>query len=79
MCLGVPGRITELLNDDPLLPQGWVDFSGVRRKVNLAYLPEAKVGDYIVVHVGFGLSIIDEAQALRVYEDLRVLRGQSDK
>ncbi|NUU21395.1 MAG: HypC/HybG/HupF family hydrogenase formation chaperone [Streptomycetaceae bacterium] len=70
MCLGVPGRIT-CLHGGVELRSGVVDFGGVRRDVCLAYTPEAGVGDYVVVHVGFAISVLDEAEAVRTLELLR--------
>ncbi|MBO0352029.1 HypC/HybG/HupF family hydrogenase formation chaperone [Phormidium pseudopriestleyi FRX01] len=64
MCLAVPGQIISINeNDEPLLRLGRVSFGGVVKTVNLAYVPEAQVGDYAIVHVGFALSIIDEDEA----------------
>lgn len=64
MCLAVPGQIISIHeNDEPLLRSGRVSFGGVVKTVNLAYVPEAQVGDYAIVHVGFALSIIDQAEA----------------
>nr|HID14162.1 HypC/HybG/HupF family hydrogenase formation chaperone [Anaerolineae bacterium] len=62
MCLGIPGQIVEV-NENPLMRMGKVDFGGVTREVCLAYVPEAQVGDYVIVHVGFAISQIDEAGA----------------
>lgn len=62
MCLGVPGKIVEMYEQGGLL-MGKVDFGGVAREVCLAYVPEAKIGDYTVVHVGFALNLLDEAEA----------------
>jgi hydrogenase expression/formation protein HypC len=62
MCLAIPGKITEIQPDE-LMPMGRVDFGGVVREVCLAYVPEAAVGDYVVVHVGFAISKIDEVEA----------------
>lgn len=71
MCLGVPGRVVEI-SDDPLgMTMGKVDFSGIVKEVCLAYVPEVKPGDYVVVHVGFAISIVDEAEAQEVFEFLR--------
>lgn len=67
MCLAVPGRILDILNDDPVMRSGRVDFGGILRDVNLAYVPEAQVGDYVIVHVGFAISIVDEDEARRVF------------
>jgi hydrogenase expression/formation protein HypC len=71
MCLGIPARITEM-RDDLGLAVGTVDFGGVRREVCLAYVAdEVEVGDYVVVHVGFAISKVDEAEAHRTFAILR--------
>lgn len=71
MCLGIPGRIVER-RDDRGLPMGMVDFGGVRRECCLAYVAdEVAVGDYVIVHVGFAISRVDEAEARRTYEVLK--------
>lgn len=73
MCLGVPGQVTAI-DDDPLgMPMAKVSFGGVTKRVCLAYTPEARVGDYVVVHVGFAISRIDEEEAHKVFETLREL------
>ena len=71
MCLAVPGKIVSIEGDDPVLRCGRVDFSGVVKQINLAYVPEAKVGDYVLVHVGFAINTIDEEEAHQVFEYLR--------
>jgi hydrogenase expression/formation protein HypC len=71
MCLGIPGRIVEL-RDDGGFPMGVVDFGGVRREVCLSYVQaDAGVGDYVIVHVGFAISKVDESEARRTFEVLR--------
>ena len=65
MCLGIPGRVIELFEDHGIL-MGKVDFDGVRKRVCLAHVPEVQPGEYVLVHVGFALSQIDEAEAKRV-------------
>jgi len=69
VCLAVPGRILSVDEQHPLR-QGSIDFGGVRKEICLAYVPEAGVGDYVLVHVGFAISRIDEAEA---HETLRLL------
>lgn len=69
MCLGIPGRVTEI-RDDAGLAMGKVDFGGVRKEACLAYLPEIAVGDYVIVHVGFAISKVDEEEALKTLEVL---------
>ncbi len=71
MCLAVPGKIVSIEGDDPVLRCGRVDFSGVVKQINLAYVPEAKVGDYVLVHVGFAINTIDEEEAHQVFAYLR--------
>ena len=71
MCLGIPGRVIELRNDGGF-PLGVVDFGGVRREVCLAYVAdEVGLGDYVIVHVGFAISKVDEVEAKRTFEVLR--------
>jgi hydrogenase expression/formation protein HypC len=67
MCLGIPGRIVRIV-DEQGLSMGDVDFGGVTRKVCLAYAPEAIVGDYLIVHAGFAISRVDEKEAARSLE-----------
>ncbi|GGN51760.1 hydrogenase expression/formation protein HypC [Actinoplanes campanulatus] len=74
MCLGIPGLVTEVEQEDGLRV-GTVDFGGVRKRVCLAYAPEASAGDYVIVHVGFAISVVDAAEAQRT---LAVLRAMGD-
>jgi len=69
MCLAVPGKVLSISGQDLNLA-GKVSFGGIVKEVSLAYVPEVKVGDYVVVHVGFALSIVDEAEANKVFEYL---------
>ena len=70
MCLGVPGQIVSIEQDPLGMNMGEVSFAGIKKKVCLAYTPEAAVGDYVVVHVGFAISRIDEEEAQQVFEFL---------
>ncbi len=70
MCLAVPGKILSISGDDDLTRSGRVSFGGVVKEVSLAYVPEAQVGDYAIVHVGFALSILDENEAEQTLQDL---------
>jgi hydrogenase expression/formation protein HypC len=73
MCLGIPGRITDVYPSDGL-SMGTVDFGGVRREVCLAYVAdEVKPGDYVIVHVGFAISKVDEEEARKTFELLEEL------
>ncbi|AOY86864.1 hydrogenase assembly protein HupF [Marinobacter salinus] len=74
MCLAVPGRVISIEGDDPLTRQGRVDFGGVIKSVNLAYVPEVKPEDYILVHVGFAITVLDPREAERVFEYLETLQ-----
>jgi hydrogenase expression/formation protein HypC len=70
MCLAVPGRIESISGDDPFTRMAKVSFGGVIKDVSLAYLPDAAAGSYVIVHAGFALSQVDEAEAVRLFEDL---------
>ncbi len=72
MCLGIPGRITSE-EETGGIRMGLVDFGGVRKEVCLAYTPEARLGDYVIVHVGFAISTVDEQEAHRTLEVLRAM------
>lgn len=69
MCLGIPGRVVDTYFEDDVL-MGKVDFGGVSKRVCLEHVPEAKPSDYVLVHVGFALSLIDEEEAGRVFQFL---------
>lgn len=77
MCLAIPGKIIEIYEANGL-KMGKVDFGGVVRETCLAYVPEAKVGDYTVVHVGFALNLLDEEEALETLALLREI-GEFDQ
>lgn len=75
MCLAIPGRIESVTEAGPLMRVARVDFGGVTREVNLACVPEAALGDYVLVHVGFALSVIDPAEAERIFGYLREIEA----
>ncbi|MBL1262409.1 HypC/HybG/HupF family hydrogenase formation chaperone [Methylomicrobium sp. RS1] len=80
MCLAVPGRITDISeNSDPLLRKGRVDFSGIVKEISLAYVPEAQIGDYVIVHAGFALSLLDPGEAEAGLQAFRELAGFKDE
>jgi hydrogenase expression/formation protein HypC len=70
MCLGVPGKVVEVRHSDLGIVTGKVDFAGVVKEVNLSYTPEVEPGQYVVVHVGFSISTLDEAEAQQVFRYL---------
>ena len=82
MCLAVPGKILSITGED-FARTAKVSFGGIVKDVNLAYIPESKVGDYVIVHVGFALSIIDEKEAMQVFEYLdeidRIEKAEENK
>ncbi len=78
MCLAVPGKITTITGDEPLSRMGKIDFGGILKEASLAYVPEAKVGDYVIVHVGFAISRLDESEANQVFEYLRQMEDLSE-
>ena len=73
MCLAVPGVVLDIVGDDPTFRRGSVDFSGVRREVSLAFTPEARRGDYVLVHAGFALTVVDSKEAELTLAELRRL------
>jgi hydrogenase expression/formation protein HypC len=73
MCLAVPGKIISIDGDDPVFRRGRVNFGGIVKDVSLAYVPEVKIGEYVIVHVGFALSVVDEEEAEKVFEYLRAM------
>jgi hydrogenase expression/formation protein HypC len=75
MCLGIPGKVVEIREGGPLR-MALVDFGGVRKEACLAYEPEVVVGDYVIVHVGFAISHLDEDEALRTLEMLRAIDAE---
>jgi hydrogenase expression/formation protein HypC len=78
MCLAVPGKIMSIEGDEPLLRNGRVNFGGIIKEVHLGYVPEARVGDYVIVHVGFAISTLDQVEAERVFEYLRLMGELSE-
>ena len=71
MCLAIPGKIESITGDDPLSRMGKINFGGIIKEASLAYVPEVVVGDYVIVHVGFALSKVDEAEAQKVFAYLK--------
>ena len=71
MCLAVPGKLVSIDGFDPTFRTGRVNFGGIVKEVNLAYVPEVKVGNYVLVHVGFALTIVDEEEATKVFTYLQ--------
>ena len=71
MCLAIPGRILSIQGEDALRRSGRIDFGGIVKEVSLVYTPQARTGQYVLVHVGFALSVIDECEAQRMLAMLR--------
>lgn len=71
MCLAIPGKIESVSGEDPLTRMGKINFGGILKEASLAYVPEAQVGDYVIVHVGFAISRLDEDEACKVFEYLK--------
>jgi hydrogenase expression/formation protein HypC len=76
MCLAVPGKLLSIEGDDPLTRQGRVAFAGIVKPANLAYVPEAKPGDYVLVHAGFAITVLDEAEAIKTLAYLAELEPE---
>jgi hydrogenase expression/formation protein HypC len=77
MCLAVPGKILNVSGED-FARMARVSFGGIIKEVSLAYVPEAQQGEYVIVHVGFAISVVDEAEALQTFEYLKQM-GELDE
>ena len=73
MCLAIPGELLSIEGDDPLTRQGRVAFGGIIKRVNLTFVPEAAIGDYVLVHAGFAITTIDAAEAERTLRDIAIV------
>lgn len=78
MCLAIPGKLLKVTSHAELAREGIVDFDGIKKSINITFTPEAKPGDYVLVHVGFSISHIDEKAALRTLGMLRKLNELDD-
>jgi hydrogenase expression/formation protein HypC len=78
MCLGIPGKVIELYETNGM-KMAKIDFSGVIKEACMEYLPEIKIGDYTLIHVGFGLSIIDEKEALETMQLLSQIAAMGEE
>ncbi|HTU01883.1 MAG TPA: HypC/HybG/HupF family hydrogenase formation chaperone [Candidatus Sulfotelmatobacter sp.] len=79
MCLAIPGKLLSIDGEDSLTRTGKVSFGGNVLDVNLMCVPEAKVGDYLLVHVGMAISIVDEAEAQEVFGYLAEMEALADR
>lgn len=79
MCLGVPGRIMHWIDRDPLTALAEIDFGGIRRNCQMACVTEADVGDYVLVHAGIGLAVIDAAAAEELLRTLNSIGNSVDE
>ncbi|MDE1920602.1 MAG: HypC/HybG/HupF family hydrogenase formation chaperone [Candidatus Omnitrophica bacterium] len=81
MCLAIPGKIESIQDagGSALNKKGKVNFGGILKEVSLAYVPEAKIGDYVIVHVGFALSVVDQQEALKVFEYLNKMEDLQEE
>lgn len=77
MCLAVPGKVLSIQGED-IARVGRVNFGGIVKEVNLAYVPQAEIGDYVVVHVGFAISVMNEREATQVFEYLKQIGELGD-
>ena len=78
MCLAIPGKIIAITGDEPLTRMGKISFEGITKDVSLAYVPEATVGDYVLVHVGFAISIVAQDEAAKIFQYLREMEELSE-
>lgn len=79
MCLGVPGRVVAWLDRDPLFARASVEFDGITKTCHMACVPEATVGQFVIVHAGVAITLIEEAEAYRILDELeRLDRSESE-
>lgn len=78
MCLGIPGQILNVRDEGLFARTGQVSFGGIVKQINLSYTPEAQEGDYVIVHVGFAITMIDAQEARRVFEYLEQINELED-
>lgn len=78
MCLGIPGKVIRIDHADHGMAMGIVSFGGVNKEVCLAYVPDVRIDDYVIVHVGFAIGIISEEDAEEVFRLLRQIEERSD-
>ncbi len=78
MCLGVPGQVVEVIPDEKGMTMGTVSFAGIKKNVCLAYVPDVEVGDYVIVHVGFAISTLDEEEAHEVFRFLEQMEDLAE-
>jgi hydrogenase expression/formation protein HypC len=78
MCLAIPGKVASIRGEDSLTRMGKVDFGGVLKEASLAYVPDAQVGDYVIVHAGFAISRLDEDEANKALDYLRQMQELSE-
>jgi len=79
MCLAVPGKIVSIYGEDQLERKGKVDFGGILREVSLAYVPDAKVDDYVIVHVGFALNVVDDEEAESLIKYVKQMEAEHNE
>ncbi len=78
MCLGVPGKVIDAYNDPLGIAMGRISFSGIVKEVCLAYTPDAQVGEYVIVHAGFAISVVDEQEAMEVFRMLEQMEDLAE-
>lgn len=82
MCLAVPGRLTEWIQRDGVFAEAWIEFGGVRRRASMACIPDAELGDYVLVHAGVAISKVDTQEVSKIldsWRDLLDASGQADE
>jgi hydrogenase expression/formation protein HypC len=79
MCLAVPGKVLSIEGADPAFRMGSVDFRGVRKTINLAFTPDVELGDFVLVHVGFAITRIDQEEAARTFKYLEQIGALAEE
>lgn len=78
MCLGIPGKVIDIQTNVAGITMGKVDFGGIVKEICLAYVPEVKIGEYVIAHAGFAINTLDEQEAMEVFETLKQIDGLAE-
>jgi len=78
MCLGIPGKVIDIQSNTAGITMGKVDFGGIVKEICLAYVPDVKIGEYVIAHAGFAINTLDENEAREVFETLKQIDGLAE-
>jgi len=79
MCLAIPGKVVSISDKEDLMLTGRIDFGGIIKEINLAFVPEVRIDDYVLVHAGFAIGIVNEEQASQTISDINQIFGGEEQ